>query len=153
MPLQDQTTKIFLTPDGAAGDISPKMQAFLNYLAGQESTDEFTARLDNAVHKVRDKEEWRLEYMMLFMRDREYFEKGVEQGMEQGIEKGIQQGIEQGIEKGIQQGMEQGIDVGENRKLLKQISKKLERGLTVQEIAEDLEESVESIEALIKELE
>ena len=37
-------------------------------------------RLDEAVKKAKDREEWRMEYMTLFMRDREKFEEGKAEG-------------------------------------------------------------------------
>lgn len=56
--------------------------------------------------------------------------------IEDGIEKGIKRGIEQGIEKGIEKGIEQ----GEMNKLISQVMKKRNKGMSPDEIAEDLEE-------------
>ncbi|MBQ8822679.1 MAG: hypothetical protein IJZ82_08560 [Lachnospiraceae bacterium] len=56
----------------------------MNYLAGKGGSSAFIRRLDEAVDKARNKEEWRMEYMTLQMRDREKFEHGLEQGIEQG---------------------------------------------------------------------
>lgn len=48
-------------------------------------------------------------------------------------------------EDGIRVGMEQGIQKGENKKLLSQIERKLAKGKTTEQIAEELEESEETI--------
>ncbi|MBE5956512.1 MAG: hypothetical protein E7253_08670 [Lachnospiraceae bacterium] len=48
-------------------------------------------------------------------------------------------------------GREEGIKEGINNKLVQQINKKLEKGYHLDQIADALEETVETIEQLIKE--
>lgn len=74
--LGDESTKVILTPDGSADDVSDDLSDFLCYLAGKGGDSPFVRRLDAAVGRAREKEEWRMEYMTLFMRDREKAEKG-----------------------------------------------------------------------------
>ena len=50
-------------------------------------------------------------------------------------------------------GLQAGIEVGENNKLISQIKIKLEKGKSVDQIAEELEETVETIEKLISSME
>ncbi len=78
--LDDGTTKIFLNALGTKGEVSPELKAFLRYVAGNKSDDEFVKELDAEVVKIRESKEWRREYMTLLMRDRENVEKGIEQG-------------------------------------------------------------------------
>ena len=78
--LDDGTTKIFLNALGTKGEVSPELKAFLRYVAGNKSDDEFVKALDAEVVKIRESKEWRREYMTLLMRDRENVEKGIEQG-------------------------------------------------------------------------
>ena len=52
---------------------------------------------------------------------------------------------EKGIEKGIAQGIEQGIEQGDRLRLLSQIQKKLTKGKALEQIANELEETVENI--------
>lgn len=78
--LGDESVKVFLTPDGIADDVSSELADFLNYLAGRGGSSSFVKRLDEAVKKAKDREEWRMEYMTLFMRDREKFEEGRAEG-------------------------------------------------------------------------
>lgn len=47
---------------------------------------------------------------------------------------------------------EKGEEVGENKKLLEQINKKLKKGKTIPQIADELEENEESIERLIEQM-
>jgi hypothetical protein len=56
------------------------------------------------------------------------------------------EGMEKGMEKGIEKGNEKGIEIGETKKTIKGIEKALLRGkLSVEEIAEDFEISVEFV--------
>ena len=77
--LGDESTKVILTPEGSAEDVSTELSEFLNYLAGKGASGSFVKRLDEAVNKARNKEEWRMEYMTLLMRDREKFAEGRQQ--------------------------------------------------------------------------
>ncbi len=94
--LGDESVKVFLNAKGTADDISKDMKAFLEYLCGNMSENDFVNRIDQEVKKARNHMEWRDEYMTLFMRYQEKFEEGLEKGMEQGLEKGLEKGMEQG---------------------------------------------------------
>ena len=76
--LGDETQKIFLNAKGANESSSPKLRAFLQYIAGNESDDAFVRKLDAAVQKAKSNKEWRREYMLLAMRDRENVDKGIQ---------------------------------------------------------------------------
>ena len=79
----DETTKIILNTKGTMDDVSPEMKHLLNYIDGQDATDEFTRTLETAVRSVKNNEKWGVEYMTLEMRYRELLEQGIEQGIEQ----------------------------------------------------------------------
>ena len=51
--LDDGTTKIFLNALGTKGEVSPELKAFLRYVAGNKSDDEFVKELDAEVVKIR----------------------------------------------------------------------------------------------------
>ena len=72
---------------------------------------------------------------------KEGYEDGLEAGRLEGLETGRLEGIEQGIERGIGKGMEQ--------KLEEQIAKKLSKGKTVEMIAEELEEDMDVVNAIL----
>ena len=86
--LNDESVKIFLTPDGTADDVSEEMADFLGYLAGKSPQSNLSKKIDEAVIEARNSEKWRCEYMTLLMRDQENIQKGIELGIEQGIELG-----------------------------------------------------------------
>ena len=80
--LEDGAVKIFLNADGKQDDVSKELKAFLDYVAGKESEDNFVQRLAEAVKEAKKNREWRHEYMTLLMRDQENMEKGQSVGEE-----------------------------------------------------------------------
>ena len=80
LEMGDGTTKIVLNAVGTMDDVSDKLKAFLDYVAGKNVDDEYVKKLDEAVHKARANKEWRREYMTLMMRDLENQEIGLEKG-------------------------------------------------------------------------
>ena len=73
--------------------------------------------------------------------DKELYEKDLKQiAYEEGEEAGRQQGLQQGLQQGSQQ-MLQNL-----------VKKKLEKGKTVEEIAEALEEDIETIREMVSAL-
>ena len=48
-------------------------------------------------------------------------------------------------ERGIEKGIEQGIEQGDRLRLMSQIKKKLAKGKSLEQIADELEETVENI--------
>ncbi|MCM1251661.1 MAG: Rpn family recombination-promoting nuclease/putative transposase [Clostridium sp.] len=84
--LKDEAVKIFLNADSSQDDVSKELKAFLDYVAGKESEDDFVQRLEEAVKEARKNREWRHEYMTLLMRDQENMEKGMERGKSVGEE-------------------------------------------------------------------
>ena len=74
--LGDETTKIFLNADSSMDDVGKELRAFLDYVAGKNSEDDYVKRLEAAVKEAKKNREWRHEYMTLLMRDQENIEKG-----------------------------------------------------------------------------
>lgn len=73
-----------------------------------------------------------------------YFNDGFKEGIKEGIEKGLQEGIE----KGLQEGIEKGLEEGKYKKALQTAEKCLAKGLSIEEIAEITELSVEEIQRI-----
>jgi len=97
--LGDDTTKVILTPEGHADDVSEELADFLNYLSGKGGSGAFVRRLDAAVQTARNREEWRMEYMTLQMRDREKFAEGKAEGMQQERIDAVQRMISKGYSR------------------------------------------------------
>ena len=118
-------------------------------------TDQYMEEAFSELKKLSANERKRLEYEAREKAVRDYnslmgteLRLGLERGMKQGMEQGMKQGMEQGMKQGMEQGMKQGIEQGRKAALLGMIEKKLAKGRTYAQIAEDLEEE----EAVIEEL-
>ena len=96
----------------------------LCYLKTKTPTDGFTERLEQRVVEIRRDTEWRDGYMTLEMKMDEKYEQGLEQGLEQGYDK----------------------------RLYEQIQKKLEKGKSISQIADECEESEDTIRKIISEM-
>ena len=129
--LQDKRKTIFININGSREDVPEELAHLLDYLKTKTPTDGFTERLEQRVLKIRRDTEWRDDYMTLEMK--------MDEKYEQGLKEGITKGIEQGIELGIGQG------------LRVQIQKKLNKGKSISQIADECEESEEEIWKIIRE--
>ena len=78
--LDDGTAKIFLNALGEMDDVSSDLKAFLDYVSGKKTDNDFVEQLDKEVKEARRNREWRHEYMTLLMRDQENLEKGRAEG-------------------------------------------------------------------------
>ena len=134
---------IFININGSREGVSKELAHLLDYLKTKTPTDGFTERLEQRVLEIRRDTEWRDDYMTLEMKMDEKYEQGREQGLKEGLTKGIEQGIEQGLE----QGLEQGYD----KHLYEQNQKKLEKGKSISQIADECEESEDTIRRIISE--
>ena len=92
LEMGDGTTKIVLNALGTMDDVSDKLRAFLDYVAGKTVDDEYVRKLDEAVRKARANKEWRREYMTLMMRDLKNQEMGIEKEQKDRIAIMLQDG-------------------------------------------------------------
>ncbi len=84
LALGDDSLKIFLNTEGVLDDVSGKLKAFLDYVGGRKSDNQFVKKLEKEVRNARMNQEWRREYMTLLMRDQENVQIGLKLGLEQG---------------------------------------------------------------------
>ena len=90
--LNDGATKLFLSTKGTQDDVSKPLQAFLNYIDGQEATDELLRDIDDAVYEVKHCEVWKEEYSMLSMDHYKYWKEGMAEGIAEGLAQGEAKG-------------------------------------------------------------
>ena len=126
---------IFININGSREGVPKELAHLLDYLKTKTPMDGFTERLEQRVLEIRRDTEWRDDYMTLEMKMDEKYEQGREQGLKEGITKGIEQGIELGIGQGLRV----------------QIQKKLNKGKSISQIADECEESEEVICKIIRE--
>ena len=74
------------------------------------------------------------------------------EGRRSGLEEGRRSGLEEGRRSGIEEGRRSGLEEGREQILESLIRKKLAKGKTVSEIAGELEETEEHIQALISKM-
>ena len=90
--LNDGATKLFLSTKGIQNDVSKPLQAFLDYIDGQEATDELLRDIDDAVYEVKHCEAWKEEYVMLSMDHYKYWKEGMAEGIAEGLAQGKAEG-------------------------------------------------------------
>ena len=129
--LQDKRKTIFININGSREGVPKELAHLLDYLKTKTPTDGFTERLEQRVVEIRRDTEWRDDYMTLEMKMDEKYEQGREQGLKEGITKGIELGIGQGLRV--------------------QIQKKLNKGKSISQIADECEESEDTIRKIISE--
>ena len=138
--LQDGATRIFLNTRGKNdSETSPELVGFLHYL--ENTTDETAvhtesermARIRQRVQKVKLSEQIGVKYMQAW--EERYYDR--------------LEAKEEGLTEGRTQGMEEGMDL----LLLKQIRKKLAKGLTAAKIADMLEEPEDKIRHMAETIE
>ncbi len=127
LALGDDSLKIFLNTEGVLDDVSGKLKAFLDYVGGRKSDNQFVKKLEKEVTYARKNQEWRREYMTLLMRDQENVRIGLEKGRKLGLEEGEKIGLERGLERGEKLGLERGEKLGLERgeKRLANLTQKL----------------------------
>ncbi|MCD8010775.1 MAG: Rpn family recombination-promoting nuclease/putative transposase [Lachnospiraceae bacterium] len=147
--LNDQTVKIFFNTSGTIGDLSEEAKAFLRYVGGIPSEDDYVKRLQERISKVHNNQEWRQEYMTLLMRDQENRELGRQEGLKEGCKEGLKEGRKEGRKAGRKEGHQEGIRDEKKRVTVFLLQKGIYSDqdiLSVAEISpEELQEIKESI--------
>ena len=139
LELGDGAVRIFLNTRGTDREgISGELAELLEYI---EHTNEKRRvksprieKLKNNVEKIKQSGEVSVRYMQAW-------EEKIYDRME---------GIAIGRERGLREGRENGLREGRQEMLMSLIRKKLAKGKTPEEIAEELEESLETIKGLIR---
>ncbi len=80
LEMGDQTTKIFLNTTGSKNDVGTDVKAFLDYVNGVLSDDDFVREIDEEIHKVKCIEEERLAYMTYELKLDDAREEGERKG-------------------------------------------------------------------------
>ena len=80
--LEDGTHKIFFNTQGTKGEICEDVKEFLSAIEGKSSNNSFVKKLETAADEIKADEKWRESYMQSLLRDRDTFDRGVEQGIE-----------------------------------------------------------------------
>jgi len=84
LELNDGTTKIFLCSDGQLDDVTPDIKAFLDYIKGLPTNDEFVNSIEHFIKEIKIKEEERVSYMTFAMKIQEAHDEGRAEGRAEG---------------------------------------------------------------------
>ena len=79
-------------------------------------------------------------------------EEGREEGRKEGLAVGLKEGHTAGLSEGHASGLREGLTQGGIQKLQELVEKKIQKGYAAEEIAEMLEEDIETIQKLIEEI-
>ena len=133
--LKDGATRIFLNTKGTAGDVSPKLLSFLNYLDGklEPADDKYLEALDTAVKNARKNEDWRSEYMTYKDIKRGSYLHGFADGEEKGIAIGEAKGVAKGKEEAATKVDEVMLNLVSSGELPESVAEKIRHSLKDEE--------------------
>ena len=120
LKLGDGTRKVFYNCCYQGEDLPEELQKLYDYVEKGETGSDLTRKIENAVDKGRKNALWRTQYMKEWVV----------------------------IQDAREEGFEQGIEQGEDRHLIELICKKLRRGRTVEQIADEVEEDISRVQAI-----
>lgn len=72
-------------------------------------------------------------------------EEGLKEGLKEGLAEGLKEGLAEGLAEGLKEGLAKGLKKGEKLTLISMVQKKVKRQKNVEDIAAELEESLDSI--------
>ena len=125
--------------------LTSRMREYISKYSGKDFSDEEAVKMavDKCINEYVLREfllENKAEVVKMFLT--EYNEKQT-----------LENTYNDGVEVGKEIGKSQGIEFGERRKLVEMVYKKIKRGKSVEEIADDLEEDIEVINPIFNEIE
>ncbi|MGN1206053.1 MAG: Rpn family recombination-promoting nuclease/putative transposase [Eubacterium sp.] len=170
--LEEKRKTIFVNLHGKRAGLSDKLRNLLDYLETSTPTDDFTKSIEKKVEEVKSDDEWRESFMTIEQKIKlearvrakaiseqeckkvrvEARAEGFAEGREEGREEGRAEGRAEGREEGREEGRAEGREEGAENNLLGQISKKLAKGKSIAQIADECEETEERIRELMKKL-
>ena len=147
LSLQDGAVRIFLNTHGQHTEGVPQeLIELLRYM--EHTTEEVSAsctserihNIQKRIHTIKSSEKIGVKYMQAWE------EKILEQ------EKAREEGRKEARQEGHASGLKEGLTQGGMRKLQELVEKKIQKGYGAEEIAEMLEEDIETIQKLIEEI-
>lgn len=141
--IKDGVTSIYLSTRGEnKTEVSKELVNFLDFVrekaegSKKDYGDAFVKQLQKSIEEIKQSREWGDRYM----------------GLKEWLEDEYDEGLEKGRSIGITEGKAIGLLEGKRLMLVSQVKKKLEKGNTLEEIADILEEDVELIRGIVEEI-
>jgi predicted transposase/invertase (TIGR01784 family) len=135
-------------------EISERLSQWLRFINfEEESVIDMLSQKNKDIEKAKEKLEVlsRDEQMRIVAENRAKYLSDYNSNMAGAREEGLRAGLEQGIEKGIEQGIERGIEEGKKEAIILIVIKSYKNGMTVEQISEILELSIEEVKTIIEE--
>jgi predicted transposase/invertase (TIGR01784 family) len=110
LKLNDGAVTIFLNAKGRADDVNGELKAFLDFMLGKSCNDPFIMRLEERLNELKQKTEWRRNYMLLLTREEEALIEGRNEGRIEGRIEGRNEGIALGKELGRSETLNSAIE-------------------------------------------
>lgn len=111
--LGDESYKILLNASGTMNDVSDSLLDFFNLILTGEGSTPLSKEIEDEVRKSKLHEEWRVEWMTLFMRDEEKRAEGRVEGRVEGREQEIFLSVQDGDYPTVRGAEKLGISVEE----------------------------------------
>ena len=94
--IPDGAVKVFLSTKGNIEDVSSDVKAFLNYVDGIISSDDFVQEIDQEIKVVKTIEKERRGYMTYAMKMQEERKEGIKEGIKEGVLSTVRSMIQRG---------------------------------------------------------
>ena len=153
--LEDGAVRIFLNTHGKnPKEVSPELVQLLHFMEHTNEAPpadgecEKVQRLRKKIEAIKSNEEVGVRFMQ------EWEERELEridarkEGEKIGEERGEQRGLKLGEQRGLELGKQRGLMLGEQNKLRNLVQKKLAKNQSLEKIAEDLMEDLETIQKI-----
>ena len=73
------------------------------------------------------------------------YQEKMEEGRQEGLQEGRQEGLQEGRQEGLREGLQEGRAEGDMQRLISQVRKKVDKGISALEAADMLEEGSELV--------
>ena len=94
MTLSDETIKVFINTKGTMEDIDKEFLELMNFFNGELPTSGIAKDMKEEIDKVKKKEDWRVEYMLMLELEREKYREGLEQGIRYFVKHALKYGAD-----------------------------------------------------------
>ena len=95
LQLPDGTTKVILNSKASGKEKNPELKAFLEYINGKKSENEFVSELEQRIAEIKDNDQRRHDYMIMTAFEADAKRMGRLEGRSEGLGQGIADGSRQ----------------------------------------------------------
>lgn len=131
VPYADKTHTVFYNASAYKKTEDPEIRAVLQFISTLKADSDFSRELEDSVIQVKSNMDFRSNYMTV--------EDIIEEEKEEAREIGLAEGRATGLAEGRAAGLEQGRAEGDRNRLMQQITAKLAKNKSPEQIADEIE--------------